>query len=161
MSEDHDPARRCASPPCYQHEFDAPFSDLGNEALAAQLNALLEGERAGARALLDLKEPTDQPLGAALNEVARDEASFCSMLIRQIERLGATPSRATGVFYDKLLARESMEDKLRLLDRGQAAVVRALDDLLPRIHDPQMRIELVEMRDVHVRNIERCARFLP
>jgi hypothetical protein len=128
--------------------------------LAAKLNGLLEGERAGARALLDLAEPKGEPLGATLDDVARDEARFCSMLIRQIERLGGTPSRETGVFYDKLMARPTLNDKLRLLDRGQSAVVRALDELLPQIRDAQMRAELEEMRQVHVRNIERCARFL-
>jgi hypothetical protein len=57
------------------------------------------------------------------------------------------------------MARETLDDKLRLLDRGQSAVVRILDELLPEIRDAQMRAELVEMRDVHVRNIERCARY--
>jgi hypothetical protein len=81
------------------------------------------------------------------------------MLARQIERLGGAPSRETGAFYDKLMARETLDDKLRLLDRGQSAVVRILDELLPEIRDAQMRAELVEMREVHVRNIERCARY--
>jgi hypothetical protein len=162
MNTEHDEFREYASSPCYQHEFDeSPFATLCNAALAARLNELLEGERAGARALLDLKKPKSEPLGAALDQVARDEARFCSMLARQIERLGGTPSRETGVFYEKLMARETLNDKLRLLDRGQSAVVGVLDELLPQIRDAQLRADLEEMREVHVRNIARCADFLP
>jgi hypothetical protein len=160
MTEDEEP-REYASSPCLAHEFEElPISSMSNDALAARLNELLEGERAGARGLLDLAAPKSEPLGATLDAVARDEARFCSLLARQIERLGGTPSRAVGAFYDKLMARETLEDKLRLLDRGQSAVVRVLDELLPQIHDAQMRAELEEMRDVHVRNIARCAQFL-
>jgi hypothetical protein len=43
------------------------------------------------------------------------------------------------------------------MDRGQGAVVRALDDALPRVIDAALHADLCEMRETHVRNIARCA----
>jgi hypothetical protein len=125
------------------------------------LNQLVEGERAGARGLIDLDtEVQDATLRELLTIVAKDEARFCAMLSHHVVRLGATPSRATGVFYDKLKARETLADKLKLLDRGQSAVVRMLVDAIPRITDTALRDDLDEMREVHARNIESCAKYL-
>ena len=47
--------------------------------------------------------------------------------------------------------------QLKLLDRGQSAVVRMIDETMPRIADAALRDDLTEMREVHVRNIARCA----
>jgi hypothetical protein len=48
---------------------------------------------------------------------------------------------------------------LALLDRGQSAVVRMLEDMLPKVADRELADDLREMRDVHVQNIARCAAF--
>lgn len=156
---ERDPERlpQLASPPCYQHEFEAP---LAPAELAARLNDLLEGERAGARGLIDMQAGEDADLDTLLDSVARDEAWFCAMLSRHLTRLGHTPSRQTGAFYDKLAAKTTLLDKLRLLDRGQGAVVRLLDELLPAVCDAALRDDLLQMRATHVRNIERCAAYL-
>lgn len=147
-----------ASSPCYQHELDGtPSEPLSTERLAARLNELLEGERAGARGLIEMRSGHDDELGRLLGAVAQDEARFCAMLGRHLARLGYPPSRETGVFYHKLAQRQTLADKLRLLDRGQAAVVRALDGLLEAIDDPELRADLEEMRECHVRNLEACA----
>lgn len=145
--------RDSASPPCYQHQFD-------DTALIAALNTLVENERAGARGLIEMRAACRDPLLAELlDDVARDEARFCAMLARHVESLGAAPSRATGGFLDKLLARESQAEQLMLLDRGQAAVVRSLDELLELPLEQALRRDLEEMRTVHLQNIQRCARF--
>lgn len=157
MSHDDREERPCASPPCYQHEFEARLTP---EAVAARLNELLEGERAGARGLIDMKAASGDPeLAGLLDAVARDEARFCAMLGHHLTRLGHVPSRKTGVFYEKLLARETLAARLQLLDRGQSAVVRMLDELLPSIRDPALEADLSEMRDTHVENIRKCAEF--
>lgn len=157
MSHDDREPRPFASPPCYQHEVEAP---LTLEDIAARLNELLEGERAGARGLIDMKAASDDPqLSALLDAVARDEARFCAMLGRHLTRLGHAPSRRTGVFYEKLLARETLAAQLQLLDRGQSAVVRMLDELLLSIRDPELLADLGEMRDTHIENIRKCAEF--
>lgn len=155
----HEEPGEYASSPCYEHEFADPAVRISPQ-IAADLNQLLEGERAGAKGLLDMKQGVDEELRAVLDAVARDEARFCAMLRRHLERHGHSASPAVGVFYEKLEAREDLQAKLRLLDRGQSAVVRALDALLPSIADPGMREDLEEMRDTHVRNIEICARYL-
>jgi rubrerythrin len=128
--------------------------------VAARLNKLLEGERAGTMGVLDMNTVVGEELRAVLDTVAKDEARFCSMLRRHLVRHGYEPSKEVGVFYEKLAKRRTLEDKLRLLDRGQSAVVRALDDLVPSISDVALREDLEEMRDTHIRNIEACAKYL-
>jgi hypothetical protein len=161
MNDDEKPLRGYASPPCLQHELEGAFGGMDRESVVAQLNVLLEGERAGARGLRDTAASFDGELAGVMGDVGRDEARFCAMLTRHIERLGATSSRATGVFYDKLLARPDPAARLRLLDRGQKAVVDALDALLGQTLDTELRGDLEDMREVHVCNIRRCAAYLP
>jgi hypothetical protein len=154
------PPPELASPTCYQAELDASAPTMERAELIALLNTLIEGERAGARALSGMQSEVADPAGASLlHDVAKDEGRFCAMLSHHVERLGGQPSRKTGVFLDKLEARDSLSAKLSLLDRGQSAVVRMLDLALPEIADPRLQADLVEMRDVHVRNIERCAAY--
>jgi rubrerythrin len=144
-----------ASPVCYAAEL-APEPMSTTEAIAF-LNNLLEGERAGAQGLAAMaKHVGDGPVNALLLDVARDEGRYCVMLRAHIERLGGEASKATGVFFEKLMAREGLAAKLKLLDRGQSAVVRAIDEALPRIDDAALAADLVEMREVHVQNIARC-----
>lgn len=159
MNHEEQDTRPYASPTCYQHELD-DVPVLSAEEIAGRLNELLEGERAGARGLIDMKAAsTDPALADLLDAVARDEARFCAMLGHHLSRLGHTPSRKTGVFYEKLKARETLEAQLKLLDRGQSAVVRMLEEILPSVRDPQLLADLTEMRDVHVENIRRCAEY--
>ena len=78
------------------------------------------------------------------------------MLARHIERLGGQPSRTTGAFYDKLVATDAGKDQLSLLNRGQRWVVRKLGEAIPLIDDDGLRSDLVDMLNVHERNIDRC-----
>ena len=159
MSEDTDDA--FASPPCLQHEVQGLDARMDTPAVLAELNRLLEGERAGARGLRDTADAFGEPaLIALLKDVGRDEARYCAMLTGHIERLGGTPSRTTGVFYDKLMGRPDAQARLRLLDRGQKAVVDSLNSLLTQTLDRTLRQDLEEMRDVHRRNIASCADYL-
>jgi hypothetical protein len=148
-------SNRPASSPCYRHELDQP--PLEGAELVGWLNELLEGERAGAQGLNDLAKRHAEPIATLLRDVARDEGRFCVMLRRHIVALGGEPTTATGVFYDKLMARETLADQLKLLDRGQGAVVRSLETQLPRLRTSELIADLREMLDVHVVNIERCA----
>jgi len=155
-----DEPRPYASPVCYAHEFEEP--PLSAAEIIALLNSLLEGERAGAQGLNDLaKTARDPALAQLLLDVARDEGRYCVMLRSHVKRLGGTPTDATGVFYEKLMAREGLAEQLKLLDRGQSAVVKMIDAALPRIADAALRDDFVEMRETHVRNIARCAEVTP
>lgn len=158
MDEDDERASY-ASPPCFLHELD-PVS-LGYMSWAETvrlLNQLLEAERAGARAvaLMSREEPAG-PRREALRDVAGDEADCCAMLARHVLRLGGVPSRATGAFYDKLIALDGVDRRLALLDRGQAWVARKLREALPRIGDDRLYDDLRRMLETHERNIARCA----
>ncbi|MPY68610.1 MAG: hypothetical protein GEU92_00835 [Alphaproteobacteria bacterium] len=122
------------------------------------LNELLEGERAGAKGVGEMSKrlaPSD--IQMTLRDIARDEARFCLMLTRHIERLGAQPRRDVGAFYQKLVAEETFAGRLCLLQRGQGWVVRKLRDVLPRIRDESLQADLEDMLEVHERNIARCA----
>jgi hypothetical protein len=156
-NRDHDDeVRPYASPVCYAHEFETDPLPIGE--VVNFLNTLLEGERAGAQGLIDMAKTTaDAKLKQLLIDVARDEGRYCVMLRSHVQRLGGTATDVTGVFYEKLMAREGLAAQLKLLDRGQSAVVRSIEEMLPRIADAALRDDLVEMRDVHVRNIALCA----
>src|SRR3546814_4444107 len=86
------------------------------------------------------------PQRATLREVAMDEARFCGMLTRHVTRLGGTPSRANGAFYDKVVALDSPADRLALVNRGQGWVVRRLREALGRIADGALQSDLEDMR---------------
>lgn len=144
-----------ASPPCSAHEFEQP--SLSREEILSLLNELIAGERAGAVGIIEMAGNTPEPdHNTLLQEVAKDEARFCAMLSHHVTRLGGEPNRDTGAFAEKLARRETLNDKLALLDKGQSVVVKMLDEAIPGIEDPQLRQDLTTMRDVHVVNITRC-----
>jgi hypothetical protein len=85
-----------------------PEPAFSHEEQVAFLNRMLEAERAGANALLTILEqhPPRSEAWAALRRVHADEAHNCVLLGKQIQRLGADYSHATGDFLGKLLAVE-------------------------------------------------------
>lgn len=151
-----------SSPPCYAHEVDPNYfmapQPMPVQELTAFLNTLLEAERAGAKTITYyLRSAPEGPVQAALASTGRDEARYTALLRRLIDRLGGTPSNATGSFYEKARAIEDGTDRLAFLNRGQAWVARKLGEVLPRIEDPEIREPLREMHETHLRNIASCA----
>ena len=111
-----DDVRESASPACLMAEADpAYFGYLGRSELLDLLNLLLECERGG----------------------AGDKSHVCAMLSGHIKGLLGTPSAATGIFSDTLVA-----DKLRAV--------------LPKISQAGLYRDLTEMLAVHEQNIERA-----
>jgi len=53
-----------------------------------------------------------------------------------------------------------MDDRLRLLNRGQGWVVRKLKEALPRINDEALHSDLANMLSVHETNIRKCDKIL-
>jgi hypothetical protein len=141
------------------HEVDpAYFGAMPAGELIDLLNALLEAERAGVRVTSVYgAEAADPASREALREVGIDEARFCAMLTRQVERLGGAPSKATGAFAGKAIAVAGDAARLDFLNRGQGWVVKRLKEVLPKIADEQLHADLKDMLDVHERNIARCA----
>lgn len=120
------------------------------------LNVLLEAERAGARGLGAIGRDAAPEHKGVLGEIAKDEARYCAMLTRHIERLGGTPSRNTGAFFDKLISLDSLDAQLNLLDRGQGWVVRKLQEFIPELDDNDLIADLQEMVATHEQNIDRA-----
>ena len=75
------------------------------------------------------------------------------MLATEIRRLGAEPSDTVGSFHAKAMAMPSLDERLRFLNRGQAWVVRRIEEILPRVRDARLHAALQDMRAGHVENI--------
>lgn len=150
------------SSPCGRAELDPDYARvLPAEDILALLGELLKAERAGARGVTELCVPLAARGDAlTLRLLARDEGRYVTMLRRQILRLGGTPSEEVGAFYEKLAALETLKERLDLLIRGQAWVVRQLRRALPGITDDELRGELEDMLRVHETNIALSARLV-
>lgn len=128
-----------------------------NDQTVTRLNELLEAERAGVETLQALIKTV--PKGYFRNHLTKieaDEAFSCAVLERAIRAAGGEPSRATGDFTAKVLALDSLVDRLKLLSRGQSWVVKRLDAVAEAVSDPERRKELAEMRREHVENVDWC-----
>jgi nitronate monooxygenase len=126
----------------------------GTEELAIFLNELLEAERAGARVTLESARtaPTAE-LAMLLHDIQRDEARWCAMLLRQLQALGKPASRRIGDFHARAMAMEDFGLRLVFLNRGQGWVVRRLREMIPRVADGALRVDLCHMLSSHVANI--------
>lgn len=150
------------SPVCFANEASKAYRGIAETAeIVARLDELLEAERAGALVAFETAaEVTDQGRSDLIGVIHRDEGRWCSMLARELRRLGAPRSRNVGAFHGKAMAIADIDERLSFLNRGQAWVVRRLEDLLPRLEEGQLRANLTDMRDAHLRNIEATRRLL-
>src|SRR6185437_9619523 len=127
-----------------------------HDELLAFLNEMLEAERAGAKALLHIsreaQDTTDSGLAMAVHH---DEARWCAMLTAAIRLHGGNPSRATGAFYEKVLAIGEPKARLSFVNRGQGWVVKKLKEAIPRIEDGQLVKDLGVMLSSHEENIAK------
>lgn len=149
-----------SSPPCYAPDTDPAYQGYyTNEEIIERLQPLLEAERAGTRISRETAaDTTAQPaIHDLINALEVDESRYCSLLLAQIRRLGGTPSTRTGDFYEKCMAVMDLPSRLEFLNRGQGWVVRKLNELMPRIQDPELLAALREMRDTHEANVARLA----
>jgi Domain of unknown function (DUF6306) len=123
----------------------------------AFLNRMLEAERAGANALLNILEEHTRHGAAwtALRRIHADEAHNCGLLGAQIRRLGADYSHATGDFLGKLLAIAGPRARVEFLATGLRWAVKRFDEALPRL-DAGARGTIAGIRESHLRSAERC-----
>lgn len=128
-----------------------------NEALAGELNTLLEAERAGARVGAALAAQA-RTMSASWQDLAKvihdDEVRWARLLFEAVKALGAAPSDKVGDFYDRAMAIEGFEARLAFVNRGQGWVVRKLREILPGVADSELRATLQAMLDAHVVNID-------
>ena len=131
-----------------------------NELIDA-LNILLEAERAGTRVAISTgKDVQSDDLKQFLGSLKRDEAHWCDMLTRNIEKLDGIASLHCGDFYDKAMAINDVLERLIFLNRGQDWVVRKLDDLMPHVADADLHADLQKMRHSHIVNIAETTRII-
>lgn len=159
------PVPICSSPPCYATEFPGYFGEGAervNPVLIDGLNALLEAERAGAKVLAILRDGLDarSPERGLLERLQKDEGANAVLLYKTIRRLGGIASHDTGAFVQKTLAVDGLAARLAFLNKGQAWVVRKIDQVLPEVEDEAARAMLVEMRVSHLDNIAACEALL-
>jgi hypothetical protein len=159
------PVPICSSPPCYAAEFPGYFGEGAervNPVLIDGLNALLEAERAGAKVLAILRDGLDarSPERGLLERLQKDEGANAVLLYKTIRRLGGIASHDTGAFVQKTLAVDGLAARLAFLNKGQAWVVRKIDQVLPEVEDEAARAMLVEMRVSHLDNIAACEALL-
>jgi hypothetical protein len=147
-----------ASPVCYAGEMGPAYGGFFTDAeLVGLLELLREAARAGERAAAVLASECPSTEGAArLASIARDERHVAGMLAQLIEKLGARPSDKVGDLYDKIVATQGFGARVRLLNRGQAWVMRKLDESLPRVRDDPIHAALKGMRGAYEVNVARC-----
>lgn len=123
----------------------------------ARLNELLLAERAGVEVGALLKK--NVPKGYFRNHLAKiesDEAVSCAVIERGVRALGGEPVPGQNDFAEKVMALPSLAERLNLLARGQAWVVKRIDVLLAEALPAEVAAELREMRREHVENVDWC-----
>ena len=131
------------------------------EEILAALTELLEAERAGARVAMAMAASAAGTVQVELMRAVRaDEARWCAMLSHHTRRLGGSPSRETGAFHEKAMALADHSERLALLSRGQAWVVRKIEALLPLIRDEELHADLSAMAQNHRDNFEAAQNHL-
>jgi hypothetical protein len=156
---DDDRPVEVSSPACSMHEADDAYMGYaGKDELIIFLNELLEAERAGARVTLEsARAAGNGPIAGLMRSIQRDEARWCGMLRRHLERAGQAPSSKVGAFYGKAMAIADLGERIAFLNRGQGWVVRKLREMLPRVRDDQLHADLTEMLRSHEANIALAA----
>ncbi len=125
------------------------------------LNALLEAERAGVGTATHLlKNYPSKELDAQYKQLKKDEAWSCAGLYKSILREGGEPSMKVGAFVDKVIALETLKEKLVLLNKGQAWVARKIDEAMAYSIQPETEAFLKEMKVKHHTNIGEMDKYL-
>ena len=127
-----------------------------------RMQELLVAERAGVKCLLAMAQ--EAPPGEKkefLTALRNDEGRFCAGLYRFLQERGVSPRPGAGPFADKVLALPLDEERLALLIKGQAWVVRKIDELPEPEMTPGEKAFFADMREAHVVNIEACRKYGP
>ncbi|MDP2675026.1 MAG: DUF6306 domain-containing protein [Dehalococcoidia bacterium] len=122
-----------------------------------RLNELLAAERAGVAAAAVMLEGLPKGfVRNGLEKIRLDESWSCAGLHRAVTAVGGEPTQATGDFDAKIAALDGLPERLELMSRGQAWVVKRIDVLLVAELEENTERFLREMRDAHQHNIDWC-----
>lgn len=128
--------------------------------LIDRMQELLEAERAGVKCLDAMADHAKDMGKKELFSLFRnDEGKFCAGLFGFLQARGAVPTMNIGAFADKVLALPTEAEQVALLVKGQAWVVRKIDEIPPAEMNAQEKAFFDDMREVHVVNIEKCRKM--
>jgi nitronate monooxygenase len=129
--------------------------------LVDRMQELLEAERAGVVCLDRMADrASDMGRKELFSLFRNDEGKFCAGLFRLIQARGAVPTKSVGAFADKVIALPTEAEQVSLLVKGQAWVVRKIDEIPPGEMTPEEKTFFTDMREVHVVNIDKCKRLV-
>jgi len=125
------------------------------------LNAMLEAERAGAKALVVFMDewPRNGEEWKVLRRIHEDEAHNCALIGKLLEKSGTPYSHATGKFYDKAVAVQGRKERIAFLVQGLKWAVKEFEKHLPTLGEAEKTV-FTRMRDSHLRSIAACERLL-
>jgi hypothetical protein len=126
-----------------------------------RMQELLEAERAGVKCLDVMADhASDMGRKELFSLFRNDEGMFCAGLYRQVQARGGTPTTAIGAFADKVIALPTESEQVALLIKGQAWVVRKIDEIPASELNPEEKAFFDNMREVHIANIEKCRKYV-
>ena len=100
--------------------------------LVDRMQELLEAERAGVKCLDVMADhAADMGKKELFTLFRNDEGKFCAGLFRLLQARGAVPTKNVGAFADKVIALPTEAEQVALLVKGQAWVVRKIDEIPP------------------------------
>ena len=124
-------------------------------------NMLLEAERAGVKVLSELLYLTeDQRLRKYLKKFLRDEGMNCHILASLVHDLDAKPTDKTGAFVEKVMALDTLEEKIELLIRGQSWVARKIEEFRHLVPEGSQTLFLSAIKLQHEENVNTLKRYL-
>jgi nitronate monooxygenase len=129
--------------------------------LIDRMQELLEAERAGVKCLDVMADhASDMEKKELFSLFRNDEGKFCAGLFRLLQARGAVPTKNIGAFADKVIALPTEAGQVALLVKGQAWVVRKIDEIPPAEMSTEEKAFFADMRQVHVVNIEKCKQYV-
>ena len=140
---------------------EARGAESANPTIVDRMQELLEAERAGIRCLSAMANIA--PAGERKEFLVRlrnDEGRYCAGLHGLIRGRGTVPHDRVGSFAEKVLALSGDAERLALLVKGQAWVVRKIDEIPASEMSRQEKAFFADMRQGHVVNIEACRKYL-
>ena len=130
--------------------------------LIDRMQELLEAERAGVKCLDAMADhAADMGKKELFTLFRNDEGKYCAGLFQFIQARGAAHTTNVGAFADKVIALPTEAEQVALLVKGQAWVVRKIDEIPPAELNAQETAFFADMREVHIVNIEKCKQLAP
>ncbi len=129
--------------------------------LVDRMQELLEAERAGVKCLdVMADQAADMGKKELFTLFRNDEGKFCAGLFGLVQARGAEPTKNVGAFADKVIALSTETERIALLIKGQAWVVRKIDEIPAAEMTAGEKTFFEDMRQVHVVNIEKCKQYV-